>query len=1123
MTSDGASPLPGPDMTMKPGATLSSFSAIPLSPPGSDWPDQPTWEPPPTQPSMSSAFPPSSPLVLSTYPSPMLVTGSGGPGPSGVGGGKVIVKVKTEGGPAEPSQAQNFILTQTALNWIASGTSDGPPPQYVTATNVKPFPPPKAAPGISQESLPAFPLQALPPPAAQLAPIVPPEKAWPGPHGAVGEGGPEAAPAKPSLGDLAYTSKGVYENFRRWQRYKTLAQRHESQSPDVEALSCFLIPVLRSLARLKPTMTLEEGLPRAVQEWERTSNFDRMIFYEMAEKFMEFESEEEIQIQNTQLMNGSQGLPPAAPVKLSPPGPQPPEVCQPPVYIPKKAASKARAPRRRQRKTQRPPATQAPKEIPPEAVKEYADIMEGLAVSLLATTEPDDKQEEEQPQEAWLYPDLGLLNYMDDLCSQEDFVSKVEAVIHPRFLEDLLSPEQQRDPLALIEELEQEEGLSLAELVEKRLLALEEDEDTEAPLTCSGAQSDSSPSISDEDEEGGGRLRLLPGSRVVGGSICLGKAASPGKRVRDIHNGQEQALDGMRWVHRDGVTQPLPRGWDLQLPLAVPLPLGTETRGSGKVPGHIPPHQDDSLGRPRSLELSLVAGQPSEVLPLCWQEAPQLEIVPDLDVGLTELAPLQGQSFEEQGLGLQTGQQMGGLGEHPLEELSAAGQETSSGAIWGEDRGPLIVQNYENCSPRAAGDRDSLSPGFWLSSDMVAVDLELPFQIEEVTENFHTGDCVAEPQGGSGTPGSKSNISLASGEATAPGDAGDSIVPCRGSDVTVAVEERNYYSLQGAPKAYSPVSQEHGEPSPGTTLAPSELWAEDYAPLLDSRIASPVLGASKETFLPACQDHLLILGTLDASFPEASHEDGSRGTSIFPLLETTEYASTPDIGDAQGLQLGVFEDICPPDFDSHDPQRKGREDADLSKFRDLAPSAGDQESHAHKILKSMAFPQSHGSVSSVWATRDGALVPRESYSPVSGSAVRAAAKEEDEEEEEEEEDESLSSFAYLLASKLSLSTPGLPPGLASGLPPTGQGSQSVSHSLSAEASSLSQASNSAANPGMQASVGGSSPVGKRPHLEGELGVSEKPLALEVVRSTQPRKRRCDSFALGRRKKRRRSQ
>lgn len=43
-------------------------------------------------------------------------------------------------------------------------------------------------------------------------------------------------------------------------------------------------PVLRSLARLKPTMTLEEGVWRAVQEWRRRSNFDRVIYYEMAGK-----------------------------------------------------------------------------------------------------------------------------------------------------------------------------------------------------------------------------------------------------------------------------------------------------------------------------------------------------------------------------------------------------------------------------------------------------------------------------------------------------------------------------------------------------------------------------------------------------------------------------------------------------------------------------------------------------------------------------------------------------------------------------------------------------------------------------------------------------------------------
>lgn len=42
--------------------------------------------------------------------------------------------------------------------------------------------------------------------------------------------------------------------------------------------------MLRSLSRLKPTMTLEDGLKQAIREWQHTSNFDRMIFYEMAEK-----------------------------------------------------------------------------------------------------------------------------------------------------------------------------------------------------------------------------------------------------------------------------------------------------------------------------------------------------------------------------------------------------------------------------------------------------------------------------------------------------------------------------------------------------------------------------------------------------------------------------------------------------------------------------------------------------------------------------------------------------------------------------------------------------------------------------------------------------------------------
>ncbi|XP_072481343.1 NUT family member 1 isoform X2 [Notamacropus eugenii] len=518
-------------MTPKPGP-VPPCTSLPLPPPPPGPSDKPLWEPPPQTP-ISSPFPPGSPLVLSAFPSTLLVTGDGGAGPSGGGAGKVIVKVKTEGGPSEAPRTQTFILTQTALNWIAPGPPrggpEGPTPRFLAATNVKTILLAKAV-GVAQagegEGPPTHPPLA-PPPTAQLAPIIPPEKAWRGPDGTPGEGGPPPPCPKPSLGDLSCTSKGVYENFRRWQRYKALARRHLPRSPDAEALSCFLIPVLRSLARLKPAMTLEDGLPRAVQEWERSSNFDRMIFYEMAEKFMEFEAEEEMQIQKVQLMSGSQCLPPPAPPKLDPPGPPGPEICQQQVYIPKKAASKSRPPRRRQRRPPRPSAPEAPKEIPPEAVKQYADIMAGLVgVPHAATGGPESKQEEEEDEDEETYPDPGLLSYIEELCAQDVFVSKVEAVIHPRFLAEVLSPEQQRDPLALSEELEQEEGLTPTQLVQKRLLALEEEDEEELP-SCSAAQSDSSPSLSDEEEDGGKEPSSAPQEETVVGTSWRDDRGAP--------------------------------------------------------------------------------------------------------------------------------------------------------------------------------------------------------------------------------------------------------------------------------------------------------------------------------------------------------------------------------------------------------------------------------------------------------------------------------------------------------------------------------------------------------------------------------------------------------------------
>lgn len=47
-------------------------------------------------------------------------------------------------------------------------------------------------------------------------------------------------------------------------------------------------------------------------------------------RFMEFEAEEEMQNNSTPLVNGSQGLPPAAPLKVDPPALPAPEVCQQP-------------------------------------------------------------------------------------------------------------------------------------------------------------------------------------------------------------------------------------------------------------------------------------------------------------------------------------------------------------------------------------------------------------------------------------------------------------------------------------------------------------------------------------------------------------------------------------------------------------------------------------------------------------------------------------------------------------------------------------------------------------------------------------------------------------------------
>ncbi|XP_045418112.1 NUT family member 2G-like [Lemur catta] len=524
-----ASSVLKPDTTLNPGASMPPFMGLPFLPPVPGPAHRPPWgqQPPPL---MTAAFPPGTPLVLSALPATPLLGGDSARGPSGAGTFNVLVQVRPEAGPVQPPHTQTLVLAQAPLNWSAPGAlcggAKGPAPLLWAAPPVEtvmPAPVIGSAPVVGGAPVPggapvlgSVPVvggvpaseggwfmglpHPEPPPATQLAAIVSPMKARPQPLGACREGSLPPSQANASRDDSCNT-KSVYENYRRWQRFKSLAQRHLPQSPDTEALSCFLIPVLRTLARLKPTMTLEEGLWRAMQEWQHKSNFDRMVFYDMAGKFMEFE-EEEMQHQQLQWIKGSQFLPPPASPRPAPRGPPAPEAVQQPVVLPRKAGPKARpahlpppAPQRR------PPETKVPMEIPAESVKEYVDIMDKLlGLPHRAPDEPDAQWEEEATEqsqdEAGTYPDPGLLSYVDKLCSQEGFITKVEAVIHPRFLEELLSPEASMDSLALSQELEQEEGLTLDQLVEKRLLDLKEKRGVGAAPSRGAPRLDSSPSKS---------------------------------------------------------------------------------------------------------------------------------------------------------------------------------------------------------------------------------------------------------------------------------------------------------------------------------------------------------------------------------------------------------------------------------------------------------------------------------------------------------------------------------------------------------------------------------------------------------------------------------------------------
>ncbi|ELW51774.1 Protein FAM22E [Tupaia chinensis] len=95
--------------------------------------------------------------------------------------------------------------------------------------------------------------------------------------------------------------------------------------------------------------------------------------------------------------------------------------------VPKKACPEATPSHLSPSRAPKRPDPKGPKWIPPEAEQEYVNIMKGLLGHSGQWA-----QDAVQPgQEDGAFPDLGLLSYMEELCSQEDFITKGHGLSPP--------------------------------------------------------------------------------------------------------------------------------------------------------------------------------------------------------------------------------------------------------------------------------------------------------------------------------------------------------------------------------------------------------------------------------------------------------------------------------------------------------------------------------------------------------------------------------------------------------------------------------------------------------------------------------------------------------------------
>ncbi|XP_041925067.1 uncharacterized protein LOC121689384 isoform X2 [Alosa sapidissima] len=225
-------------------------------------------------------------------------------------------------------------------------------------------------------------------------------------------------------------SMGLYEKYKLWHQHRHRTCMYVSSSHDSDALACFFVPVLRSLCLVNSHIPLERAEAIAVTEWNRLSNFDRMEYYNMAQKFLEFEKWE----QNFRAAKGVEA-------ELHPMGWR--------VHNDIYGYSWKRRPQAgRGRRTMRPKSNPKPycnallekaqmQELMEGALKEYTEVMEALESrsevreSSEVTEEATEQEEKEE--------NGSFTEYLNELCSQKEFVTQVGEVIDLEYVSSLLS------------------------------------------------------------------------------------------------------------------------------------------------------------------------------------------------------------------------------------------------------------------------------------------------------------------------------------------------------------------------------------------------------------------------------------------------------------------------------------------------------------------------------------------------------------------------------------------------------------------------------------------------------------------------------------------------------------